>query len=824
MQKIRFVNGNGTEIDLTSGNYGITAISGLSNTNLSLQTQQVPDNDGSVYIDGLLDNRTIDITLAINDDNDLKKRYQLRRELISALNPKLGEGYLYYKNDFLERRIKVIPNAPVIKNKNSNEKGTVKASLSFTACGVYWEDVEETVVELNSFEEKTVVNNGDVPCGVKIEGYNVHSPFTLINATHDKKIRIKDGITGIISLNTNLGEKQVIESHLVEKQLFAEYTDINAIIFNSILNLYLVVDSYNVFVYSNFSSEFITFSSNDILRGGFFDSENGKVYIYDAKGLYSSSDCKTWFKEEINDVKLRDVYYATKENGFFVISYKDSNITTYVGTDLNNLSEVPDSKLAVYVGRMANSLNKDYVIIYDEGSYSMTNDFVSFSTTSMGLNRVKSFGCNGSILLIDDPNEEDSKYGLYYTTRLNGTGTTWEPVVQDATIDRCFYSEVTNKFYYLYGANIYNSDDCTSWGSELCNLGIRGVLDINELNMSLVWESNSIEKTENFSDFETLIQNDISFSYAFTKNICVTNERKMLNIVYNRSSNDGIAAVMEYEPNFKTFNVIANIEHIYIRNAKFLEGLDKFVILANSAIYLSSDGIDWEKITVNYNYNDCIYVNGKFVAVGENGYIITSSDMVEFSYYRTPSYVELFTVAYNNEYYIGSEDGYFTSLDFSSFPANGLGHSYKNAIVHKESVFFVYDNSNIVKIKNSIPTIYTLSGGFGTIYGFYYSKYLNSFVITFQNVVVYIKDFQNGLWTATSSTNKVNCIDYKYNLFAYGNELVSIMIKDETNIISKLSVDSDMNFNLETGSNEISITGQIDGVYYLTYRQKYLGV
>ena len=107
MQKIRFVNGNGVEIDLTGGNYGITAISGLSNANLNLQTQQVPNNDGSVYIDSLLDDRTIDMTVALNDENDLEKRYQLRRELISALNPKLGEGYLYYKNDFLERRIKV---------------------------------------------------------------------------------------------------------------------------------------------------------------------------------------------------------------------------------------------------------------------------------------------------------------------------------------------------------------------------------------------------------------------------------------------------------------------------------------------------------------------------------------------------------------------------------------------------------------------------------------------------------------------------------------------------------------------------------------------
>lgn len=117
MQKLRFVNANGVELDLTSGYYGITKWDGFSNANLNLQTQQVPYQDGSVFIDGLLNNRELSVTLCINDNNDLAKRYELRNELIKTLNPKLGEGYLYYKNDFLERRIKVIPQPPVIPNK-----------------------------------------------------------------------------------------------------------------------------------------------------------------------------------------------------------------------------------------------------------------------------------------------------------------------------------------------------------------------------------------------------------------------------------------------------------------------------------------------------------------------------------------------------------------------------------------------------------------------------------------------------------------------------------------------------------------------------------
>ena len=276
MQKIRFVNGNGVEIDLTSGNYGITAISGLSNANLNLQTQQVPNNDGSVYIDSLLDNRTIDMTVALNDENDLEKRYQLRRELISALNPKLGEGYLYYKNDFLERRIKVIPNPPVIKNKNSNEKGTVKASVSFTACGVYWEDLEETVVTLKSFEKKTIVNNGDVPCSVKIEAdtWNIAN-YAIRNDT--QKIQLKNiNEYDKVFIDTLMGQKSVL-SEKMKYEIGSIGINLYGITYSSDLGLFVVVGAGGVILTS---SDGITWSSqasgvNSWLQGITYSSDLG---------------------------------------------------------------------------------------------------------------------------------------------------------------------------------------------------------------------------------------------------------------------------------------------------------------------------------------------------------------------------------------------------------------------------------------------------------------------------------------------------------------------------------------------------------------------
>ena len=122
MQKLVFRNANGIELDLTSDPFGITEWEGFSADELNIQSQQVPFQDGSVFLDALLGERELAVTVAMNDGNNLEKRYRLRREMISALNPKLGEGVLIYTNDFLSKQIHAIPQLPVSKNHNSNDR------------------------------------------------------------------------------------------------------------------------------------------------------------------------------------------------------------------------------------------------------------------------------------------------------------------------------------------------------------------------------------------------------------------------------------------------------------------------------------------------------------------------------------------------------------------------------------------------------------------------------------------------------------------------------------------------------------------------------
>ena len=206
MQKLVWKNSIGDEINLTSGNYGITEWEGFSNTSLNIQSQQVPFQDGGVFLDALMEQRELSVTLAMNDGGNLETRYRLRRELIHALNPKLGEGYLIYTNDFISKRIKCVAQIPLFETHNSNESGTPKASLTWVACEPYWEDLEQKSVSILSGGSFKVRNEGDVaisPTDIYVwgEGSNV----SIKNLTNNTQLKINGAVKDI---NATLGMGQ----------------------------------------------------------------------------------------------------------------------------------------------------------------------------------------------------------------------------------------------------------------------------------------------------------------------------------------------------------------------------------------------------------------------------------------------------------------------------------------------------------------------------------------------------------------------------------------------------------------------------------------
>jgi len=331
MQKLVFINGNGSEIDLTSGNFGIVNWAGLSNTSLNIQTQQVPFEDGGVFLDALMEQREIEVTVAIYDGNNLELRYQKKRELISALNPKLGEGTLIYTNDYLSKQIKAVPQIPLFENKNSNDVGTLKASVVFSCPSPYWEDLEETVVEIDSFGT-IIENNGDVPTQPKIEfqndNVNLITNSYIFNGRTAQEIKLKGTFKTNVFVNTEVGKKEVYTKEITESNILFGI--------DSLTECYIA------------KSEFYN---------SYFKVDN--IYHNDKYYLQRSNDCITW--ETIKE--LDRSYTNIIAIGNIILLYSTQSDTFTVSQNLtdwyNETSTGQISSLAV-----SPTTSNDYYTIY----------------------------------------------------------------------------------------------------------------------------------------------------------------------------------------------------------------------------------------------------------------------------------------------------------------------------------------------------------------------------------------------------------------------------------------------------------------------------
>ena len=189
MQKLVFTNANGESIDFTDfENFGVTSWEGFANVGQDVQSQTVPFHDGSVYIDTLLNDRDLSITVAINDHGNIRRRYELRSKLISILNPKMGLGKLVYTNDYLSKQISVATAIPVFPTKNLDDRGTLKCTISFTANDPYWEDLDDKRILIQPYKETAFTVEGDLEVSPSkihfIYDSNLNRNFKIRNITN----------------------------------------------------------------------------------------------------------------------------------------------------------------------------------------------------------------------------------------------------------------------------------------------------------------------------------------------------------------------------------------------------------------------------------------------------------------------------------------------------------------------------------------------------------------------------------------------------------------------------------------------------------------
>lgn len=158
------------------------------------------------------------------------------RSIFSAVfNPKLGEGYLIYKDDTKERKVKcLVSKLPFF---GLTEDTVDDCLISLTACNPYWEELQEIKAEIalwiGSFSFPleiiesgiemgyrmpslivNVLNEGDSPSGMRIEFKalaTLDTPSILNVNDQTQFIRInKTMVAGeVISITTGYGNKRV---------------------------------------------------------------------------------------------------------------------------------------------------------------------------------------------------------------------------------------------------------------------------------------------------------------------------------------------------------------------------------------------------------------------------------------------------------------------------------------------------------------------------------------------------------------------------------------------------------------------------------------
>jgi hypothetical protein len=839
MQKLIYRNPNGEEIDFTSGDFGVTKWSGFSKVDMDVQSQQVPFHDGSVFLDALLGERELSVTVAVNDDNNLEKRYRLKREMIHCLNPKLGEGELIYTNDYTSKKIVCVPDIPEFDNKNMNDSGTMKAMCSFTASNPYWEDVEETIVSFNADNYAEIENKGDCPCSiqVKISSYGTNQ-ISLHNFSTEKKITVNGNYENII-INTDMGKKIVnsynnkftlvkgelgksSEPPLIAKgiMLFNSFYSKNGIDYYPLS----VKDSINAFTSIAFSPELDLFlgfqkiDSDDYLhlfksKHGIeweFLSENenlipGKIFwssilqkfilhcfTYPQNSIYTSADGINWeFKANISE---GNAWHTMAESDSVVcIGCSNGYIITTTDGETWNEQVITDTSVTKII--WIPSYQKFFASFYIRGIFSSLDginwtEVYSPSETIFNLN-ITFDSVKNRLILLESSNLKES-YDKGITWNLIG-------IIQNpgANID------------FIPFLNIFYTRDCVFYDPNYTTPtnDVSYCFDMvysKDKKLLCGWTGDNtiiLDKMGNISISENFTYNE-KYKVAYGKGffwLCAIN--KILR------SNDGIHWDV----------VIENISFNNPNKFYYAEEINAFIIVGNSGLFRVSfdDCLTWENHDNITNQSLCdvicfkreggvapeLYVTGNLVRDNQSCYLVSNDGhnwVMRDLGLQTSNPVYTLT--------------YCDSLDMIVFASDSRIISWKG-LVWTEKVFYpwssTFSRNFLVKWNKSLRCFLYVN-----------ANNENRCHISFDAVNFYEIILPSRLYQS------IEVFEANQNFCVGGAGGISVTnIEDERNIIDSITEDSDMNFNLDVGKNLLRVTR--DSGYsniVLSYKQKYLGV
>lgn len=826
MQELIFINGDGKEIELTDalkgGNYGITNWEGLGNVGLNLQTQQVPFVDGAVFIDGLLDQREISLTVAIKDDNDLHLRYELKRHLISVLNPKTNEGTLIYKNDYLEKKIKAIPQTPIFENKNSNDAGTLKANVVFSCPNPYWEDLIESAESVVLGEMGTIENEGDIETQVKISlTGNAINP-TITNLDTNKKIGYNGGINGKLEFNTLNGQKGIHETKITFEQING-IIPIRSMVY--VKGYYYLLDSNNSVLRSTNLIDFETIilnESNALLKIKYF--ENFGFFILGNNGaLLRSQDGVNWTKVTSFTVNtLEDI--ATDGTRLMICGSNQ----VWISTDGNNWSSVTvgtgGNKYIAYGNGVWVVMGLSWWCSSNNGANWSKQMDVSVNSLQFLNGYFFVTGSTGLCWIFTD--------GTLNTLSSNGIGTTdnLSGVLYDGHIF-IVYGQESGKTAFFTNQNAVTG---TVWNKVLSNESIQlgGVAFTPELGIFTGFSGNggAMHRSIDLQNWETvwagipqsLYLRSIAYSKKLNLYVCLgTYDYKG----YIATSTDK-----------KNWNV-QRASDDYVRKVIWSEDLEMFIIGASSIMY-SYNGTQWTKASGTSGQtgiiNEIIKVGNEYIVINQGGtkisrstnginWTITSTDITEGTYITGLCYN-----AIKQTYYAVLHDKIYKSTNLTHWELLfAVSTGNLNKIIYNpilkimiavgDKIVRSADGENWEEIDNPLTSF---------LYGIDFSDDMNLFIAGGTGIITSADGRNWEINKYKIPVSEVKYIESLNQIFTVGGyNVIFESAYYKINKIENMQINSDVGFNLKRGSNRIMLSCE-QGTFQIVikYTQRYIGV
>ena len=805
MQKLIWENAKGERLDLTSAPYGITEWEGFSGIELNVQTQKVPFQDGSVFIDALYEDRTIAVTLAIYDGNNLETRYRLRRELISALNPKAGEGYLIYKNDYIEKRIQAIANNPIFETHNSDTVGTPKASLSWTCCNPYWEDVEETVIKFMGNMRNQIEYDGDVETGVNLEYIGYSASLDVENINENKEIELQGiGTNRKIDISTLAGKKTIFATDLFKntyttRMAFFDVTSANDLLFfvtqsagsYSYLLAYMNADG--------IIKESVTPDKVErflYLESVTYCESTGEYYIYcpSLNKIYSSSDLETWTEN----------LYIYKDVGDWVVRVALSE-TWEISSD--GVTWTPSTMTG-------------FMFVEGLGYYAIDNNNMYFDADDLS-----------AVSVIK---HEDSPYRFNYLLQFG------DYVVAQVN-------------YGIQGANAIfkNNVEVTDYIFGEYQFLIRVVPFKNDL---VGYVEGGIGARLINKNFQNL--NGLQYEGNYVYPLCTFNDRLYLLI---NGSVGNYFSYWGYTDNLNEYEIINNDElHFGWKYEDVYYFIDTALLHPNNYLYEASNfnKIDFLQDLQSYVYgmHDNLIVAERLIDVNPTVIIFKIEN------YRISSPIITSIIGYplgfrvfGNKIYIFTANGMYESSDFKNWTQSYNGEKVIDLCITENNKIVITDTKYYLN-----DTEQTAPAQFKKVeWSDYYQKFL--FIsdsdcyssmdgLNFEQVtgisgvlVDILYDKKQSLWWILAETT---CYTYYMDLLSeiecsgiggtlclsengvliVNRQIQEIIYSRSTNLIGKMTATSDMSLSLKTGTNIFTFKGGDKDVLFLKYRKKYIGV